>query len=64
MPAAIETTALTRRFGDFIAVDQLNRTVEAGPFFGFLGLGTRVWPGFRTGYFSVAATNSCAGTYG
>jgi ABC-2 type transport system ATP-binding protein len=37
MPAAIETSALTRRFGDFTAVDGLNLTVEAGQFFGFLG---------------------------
>jgi len=37
MPAAIETTSLTRRFGDFTAVDQVNLTVEAGQFFGFLG---------------------------
>ena len=37
MPAAIETIALTRRFGDFTAVDGLNLTVEAGQFFGFLG---------------------------
>ncbi|MFZ0337636.1 MAG: ABC transporter ATP-binding protein [Terracidiphilus sp.] len=34
---AIDTTALTRRFGDFIAVDNLNLRVEAGQFFGFLG---------------------------
>jgi ABC-2 type transport system ATP-binding protein len=37
MPAAIETTSLTRRFGDFTAVDRVNLTVEAGQFFGFLG---------------------------
>jgi ABC-2 type transport system ATP-binding protein len=37
MPAAIDTTSLTRRFGDFTAVDQVNLTVEAGQFFGFLG---------------------------
>jgi ABC-2 type transport system ATP-binding protein len=37
MPAAIETTVLTRRFGDFTAVDRVNLTVEAGQFFGFLG---------------------------
>jgi ABC-2 type transport system ATP-binding protein len=34
---AIDTTALTRRFGDFTAVDQVNLRVEAGQFFGFLG---------------------------
>ena len=34
---AIDTTALTRRFGDFIAVDNVNLRVEAGQFFGFLG---------------------------
>jgi ABC-2 type transport system ATP-binding protein len=34
---AIETTALTRRFGDFTAVDNVNLRVEAGQFFGFLG---------------------------
>jgi ABC-2 type transport system ATP-binding protein len=37
MPPAIETTSLTRRFGDFTAVDHVNLTVEAGQFFGFLG---------------------------
>jgi ABC-2 type transport system ATP-binding protein len=37
MPAAIETTSLTRRFGDFTAVDHVNLTVGAGQFFGFLG---------------------------
>jgi ABC-2 type transport system ATP-binding protein len=34
---AIETQGLTRRFGDLIAVDNLNLTVGAGQFFGFLG---------------------------
>jgi ABC-2 type transport system ATP-binding protein len=34
---AIETTALTRRFGDFTAVDNVNLRVDAGQFFGFLG---------------------------
>jgi ABC-2 type transport system ATP-binding protein len=34
---AIETTALSRRFGDFTAVDQVNLRVDAGQFFGFLG---------------------------
>jgi ABC-2 type transport system ATP-binding protein len=34
---AIETTALTRRFGDFTAVDNINLRVDAGQFFGFLG---------------------------
>ena len=37
MPPAIETTLLTRQFGDFTAVDHVNLTVEAGQFFGFLG---------------------------
>jgi len=37
MPPAIETSALTRRFGDFTAVDNVNLTVDAGQFFGFLG---------------------------
>ena len=37
MTPAIETTSLTRRFGDFTAVDDVNLTVEAGQFFGFLG---------------------------
>jgi ABC-2 type transport system ATP-binding protein len=36
MPA-IETTALTRRFGDLVAVDALDLTVEDGEVFGFLG---------------------------
>jgi ABC-2 type transport system ATP-binding protein len=34
---AIETTALTRRFGDFEAVKEVNLRVDAGQFFGFLG---------------------------
>src|ERR1700689_3979300 len=34
---AINTTDLTRRFGDFIAVQDVNLRVEAGQFFGFLG---------------------------
>ncbi|MGO8758630.1 MAG: ABC transporter ATP-binding protein [Terracidiphilus sp.] len=34
---AIETTALTRRFGDFTAVKDVNLRVDAGQFFGFLG---------------------------
>jgi ABC-2 type transport system ATP-binding protein len=34
---AIETTALTRRFGDFTAVQDVNLYVAAGQFFGFLG---------------------------
>src|SRR5664280_745217 len=37
MTPSIVTTALTRRFGDFTAVDNVNLTVEAGQFFGFLG---------------------------
>ena len=36
MPA-IETTGLTRRFGDLVAVDALDLTVEEGEVFGFLG---------------------------
>jgi ABC-2 type transport system ATP-binding protein len=36
MPA-LETTALTRRFGDLVAVDALDLTVEEGEVFGFLG---------------------------
>ena len=37
MNAAIETTNLTRNFGQFRAVNQLNLRVEAGRFYGFLG---------------------------
>lgn len=37
MNAAIETTNLTRDFGAFRAVNQLNLRVEAGRFYGFLG---------------------------
>lgn len=33
----IETTSLTRRFGDLIAVDNLNISVEQGEIFGLLG---------------------------
>lgn len=35
--SAIETIALTRRFGDFTAVRDVNLQVAAGQFFGFLG---------------------------
>jgi ABC-2 type transport system ATP-binding protein len=34
---AVETFDLARRFGDFVAVDNLNLTVRRGSFFGFLG---------------------------
>jgi ABC-2 type transport system ATP-binding protein len=34
---AIDTIALTRRFGDFTAVHNVNLRVDAGQFFGFLG---------------------------
>ena len=34
---AIDTSALTRRFGDFTAVEDVNLHVAAGQFFGFLG---------------------------
>jgi ABC-2 type transport system ATP-binding protein len=34
---AVETSGLVRRFGDFLAVDNLNLTVRRGSFFGFLG---------------------------
>ena len=33
----IQTTNLTRRFGDFVAVNQVSLTVEQGEVFGFLG---------------------------
>ncbi|MFD1645454.1 ABC transporter ATP-binding protein [Haloarchaeobius litoreus] len=35
--AAIETNALTKRFGDVLAVDELDLTVREGEIFGFLG---------------------------
>jgi ABC-2 type transport system ATP-binding protein len=34
---AISTENLTRRFGEFIAVDHVNLNVDSGQFFGFLG---------------------------
>src|SRR5690349_11108306 len=34
---AVETTDLTRRFGDFVAVDSLTLQVAPGEVFGFLG---------------------------
>jgi len=36
-PAVIETQGLTRRFGDFVAVDRLDFSVAKGEIFGFLG---------------------------
>jgi ABC-2 type transport system ATP-binding protein len=35
--SAIETTSLTRRFGEFTAVQDVNLCVGTGQFFGFLG---------------------------
>ncbi|HVA16312.1 MAG TPA: ATP-binding cassette domain-containing protein, partial [Candidatus Dormibacteraeota bacterium] len=35
--SAIITQGLTRRFGELIAVDQVNLRVDGGQFFGFLG---------------------------
>ena len=37
MNAAISTTGLTRRFGDFVAVQNVNLNVAPGQFYGFLG---------------------------
>jgi len=37
MTRAIETSGLTRRFGDFCAVDGLELQVDKGTFYGFLG---------------------------
>jgi ABC-2 type transport system ATP-binding protein len=37
MDAAISTSGLTRRFGDFVAVQNVNLSVAPGQFFGFLG---------------------------
>lgn len=37
MNSAIATSGLTRRFGDFVAVDNVNLNVAQGQFFGFLG---------------------------
>ncbi len=36
--AAIQTTGLTRRYGDVLAVDGLDLTVDRGEIYGFLGL--------------------------
>jgi ribosome-dependent ATPase len=36
-PPAIEAEGLTRRFGDFVAVDQVSFRIERGEIFGFLG---------------------------
>ena len=37
MNKAIETSGLRRTFGQVVAVDGLDLTVDAGTFFGFLG---------------------------
>jgi ABC-2 type transport system ATP-binding protein len=37
MPPALVTQGLTRRFGDFTAVEHISLTVAPGQFFGFLG---------------------------
>ena len=36
-PIAIQTTGLTRRFGDLVAVDALNLSVARGEIYGLLG---------------------------
>ncbi len=36
-PPAIEAVNLTKQFGDFVAVDHVNFTIERGEIFGFLG---------------------------
>lgn len=36
-PYSVQTSGLTRRFGDFTAVNNLDLAVEQGSFFGFLG---------------------------
>ena len=35
---AVETQSLTRRFGDFVAVDRVNLKIRTGQLYGFLGL--------------------------
>ena len=37
MSAAVDVRGLTKRFGDLIAVDNLDLTIEAGELFGLLG---------------------------
>jgi ABC-type multidrug transport system ATPase subunit len=37
-PYAIETEGLTRRFGDFVAVDRISLRIPKGQLYGFLGL--------------------------
>ena len=37
MSLAVETRSLTRYFGDFCAVDQVDLAVERGTMYGFLG---------------------------
>jgi ABC-type multidrug transport system ATPase subunit len=37
LPAMIEVIALSKRFGDFLAVDNLGLSVPKGSIFGFLG---------------------------
>jgi len=37
MPAAVQTNKLTKRFGELIAVDEIDMTVEPGEVYGLLG---------------------------
>jgi len=37
MEDVIEVNELTKRFGDFVAVDHISFTVKEGEIFGFLG---------------------------
>ena len=56
MEYAIETENLTKKFGDFIAVDNLDFTIEKGEIFGLLGKNDN---DKNTGYFTQAHIRFC-----
>ena len=66
MNLAIETTNLTRDFGQVRAVNQLNLRVEAGCFYGFLGpngAGKSTTMRILTGYLSASGGTASIGGF-
>lgn len=58
---AIEVNNLTKTFGDFTAVDQLNFTVNRGEIMGYLGV-KRLWQNYHYPHVAgAAATQRRAG---
>ena len=61
-PPAIEAQGLTRRFGDFVAVDSVSFRIERGEIFGFLGsngCGKTTTMKMLTGLLDISAGEAC-----